>query len=848
MLISVLAGIALAAPPRFSFYSNGPYDSSIPVPDKVLGYAIGERHTVYRDLERVDFAIADSAKAKVVPMEYGKSNEGRTLRVFAISSPDNIRHLEEIRKDHLALANPKPGEDLSGVAKRTPAIVWVNECIHGDETASFESGMALLYNLAAANGGRIADMLKNVVVILNPVYNPDGHERYVVAYNSIPNGSPEAGSYDSAIPSAFFGRANHYRFDMNRDRVAMSQQETRQEVAMFMKWNPQVYIDQHGQVENYFFPPVQQSINVNVDRERYKKWTEVFGRATASAFDRSGWSYFVRDEFDFYNVCYLDSHSTLMGAIGMTQETNGGRFMARRQSDDTIVTLREGIAKHFTSALAVIEAASKNREALVGSYLNYKEQAISGKAAGKFQRVVVTSDDPRELNRFAENLARTGIRSHFASKDWSQSDAHDYWSDATGSQRFKAGSLVVDIAQPMGQLAKAWLEPGSDFEPDFIARQKEKAKVDKAGKGESEIDSYEFYDSTAWCRIYGYNLRAWWCESAPDTGADTKIAAEVATPGPSEVGYVMKYSDQDDVLFAARALLAGYKVSMNRKPMKLEGDTIDRGSFLFLSQRNEDGFEKGLLKMAADAGVQLRALKTGYPDEGRQGPGSGNMIQLRKPSIAVVMGGTGNLADIGPMWFLMEREFKIPFTPLSVSGLNSSLDKYTCIVVPAGGGASTSGKLGEWVRGGGCVVALDNPGWAVGSSGFVALDSASAEPDLPGALFKAELNPSDFLSFGFRSSGAGPIAIAVPIDGGNFYKAPKAGSAVQLSDDEKSKKLLSGWTWDDTEKDLRGIAWLHEAQVGQGRAVLFTHDPTERAQWPGLFKLLLNAMIVGPSA
>ena len=845
MLSSVLLGLTLLAPARFSFYEHGPYDASVPHPEKTLGYAIGDRHTVYRDLERVGKAIAAGAKGRVVEIEFGKSTEGRPLRIFVVSSTANIKNLEQIRLNNLRLANPKAGEAPDEIAKKNPAIVWINQGIHGDETASYESGMALLYNLAASRSPRISSVLENTVVIINPAYNPDGHERYVVAYNSIPNGSPESGSYDTAIPSAFFGRTNHYRFDMNRDRVAISQIETRNEVAEFLRWMPQVYVDQHGQVETYFFPPVQQSVNVNVDRKRYNLWTEVFGRATASAFDKQGWQYYIKDQFDFYNVCFLDTHSTLMGAIGMTHETDGGRVMARRRSDDTVLTLRDGVAKHFTSAIAVIESASKSRTALLESYLSFKRHAAAGDHAGKFKRVVAVSDDPRELERFAKHLDRTGIRYQFADKGWSQTDAHDYWSDAVGAQSFPAGALVVDIAQPMGHLAKSWLEPGSDFEPDFIARQKQLAKVEKEGKGESEINSYEFYDGTAWCHIYAYNLKAWWCESAPAIVAGRQESRVVSRPD-STVGYFAPYTDQNDILFAAKALANGFKVSMNSRPMKVGGVTIPRGSFMFLRARNDEGYDGKLWDMAFKSGVKLLPLTTSYPDEGRYGPGGESIIQLRKPNIAIVMGNAGNLGG-GPIWYLMEQEFKLPFTPISTNALNGNLDRYTSIVF-AGGGASTTGKVGEWIRSGGCAVSLSSPSWALGSSGFKNLESKEAEPDLPGSLFKAEMDPRSFLSFGYPTLQKGPISIAVPVEGGNFFKAPKEGSPVMLSADEKARKLLSGWAWDTTEADLVGAAWLIDAPAGQGRAVLFTEDPTFRAQWPGLYKLLLNAMIIGPSA
>jgi len=851
MLCSLVAGLLLSAPPKFSFYDLGPYDGGVPTPDAVLGYELCSRHTTFRDQERVVLAIAQAAKAKVVPIEYGKTAENRTLRVFAVSSAENIKRLEEIRKDHAELADPKPGEDLAPILKRTPAIVWVNECIHGDETASFESGMALLYNLAAAKGGSIKEALDNTVVLVNPVYNPDGHERYVVAYNSIPNGSPDPASFDSAVPSAYQGRLNHFRFDMNRDRVALSQDETRQEVALFLKWNPQVYVDQHGQVASYFFPPNQESQNVNVDRARVNKWTDIFGRATAAAFDSHGWTYFIKDTFDLYYPGYLDASTTLMGAIGMTHETDGGRFLVRERPDETLLTLKDGAAKHFTSALAVIESASKNRAALLDSYLAFKKRAVSGEHAGTFKRVIVESNDRRPLARLQEHLARAGIVSSFAKNSWSQDDAHDYWSGAKGAQTFPAGSLVIDMAQSQGPFAKALLEPGSDFEPEFMKAQKAKKQTSPEGERYPGPEDPEFYDTTAWSLPYAYDLKTWWCESAPKISDDLKVPSIKEDLVSFGAGAFIQYRDQDDILAVAWLLSQGVRVSVATKPMKL-GDAnsgnyreVKPGDFLILAARNDEGYERKLRDAIEKFDAQIYGLPTSYPEEGRYGPGSENVIQLRKPKIGIVMGSAGNLGDVGPIWFLMEREFKLPFTPLTTAALSGNLDKYTCIVVPGGVSASASGNLREWVQKGGCLVVLDNPGWAIGGSGFTTLEGVEADDSLAGSLFRAQVDPRNFLSYGYPVVN-GKIEIAVPLDGSSFYKARKeGGSVVTLSADDKVTKLLSGWGWDSTEKDLRGTVFLQDAPVGQGHAVVFTHNPIDRVMWPGLHKLLLNAMIIG---
>jgi len=141
--------LSLVASSGFSFYTDGPYDSNVPRPEAILGYAVGTHHTVYADQDSVVKAIYKASPTRMKLLEYGKSTEGRTLRTFAISSPKNIARLDQIQRDLNTLANPKPSDNIKAIEARTPVLVWVNQCIHGDETASFESGMQLIYNLAA---------------------------------------------------------------------------------------------------------------------------------------------------------------------------------------------------------------------------------------------------------------------------------------------------------------------------------------------------------------------------------------------------------------------------------------------------------------------------------------------------------------------------------------------------------------------------------------------------------------------------------------------------------------------------------------------------------------------------
>jgi hypothetical protein len=861
MLCALALGLTLLNPKPFDFYTNGPYDPAVPKPETILGYGPGERQTTYHLQEEVVRTISEHARSRVRYISYGKTAEGRGLRVLAISSPDNMAHLDAIRQANLDLANGK-GVPASGL-HRQPTIVWINECIHGDEPASFESSMFLLYNLAASRAPSIEKLLDQAVVILNPSYNPDGHERFAVWYDSVASGNPNPGSFEHQEPGIVSGRLNHYRFDMNRDRVAFSQAETRQEVAEFLRWCPQVYVDQHGQVPTYFFPPTSMSVNANVDRARYNKWTEVFGRATGQAFDREGFPYYIRDVFDLYYPGYLDSWSTLSGAIGMTHETDGSYTINSLRADGSLATLRGSMAKHFTSALAVLGAAANHREELLSSFAAFKAAAASGKLAGKLQCAVAVSYDPEEIVDLQDQLARMGIRSMRWAKPAPAQDSVGFW----GGKPEPAGGmgLVVPMAQPQGALAKALFDPSSDFEPEFVKEQIRRRQSSRGEERYPERESAEFYDVTAWNPIFARNLMGWWQSSVPP-GTHLEEAAHSRAAGAapvalSTVGYIAQPSLlASEIVFDL--LQKGVSVEVATKPIKLANSTTYLpGSFIVYQGRNGADLpsliqQAEVARTANEFGSVFQALTSSYPEGTRYGAGSEAVNPVRKPNVGIVFGDESAPTNFGAMWFLMEREFKLPFTPLTKDALSGDLSRYSCIVFPRGQYDEPSDKLKDWINHGGCAVVLGAQGWVMGDKGLVKLEQMKGEKgkapeELPGAFFRADLDPRSFLSYGYGDVREDKrITIAVPVQGSRFYKAkPEGGGAVVFSSDASVKKLLSGWEWpDDTEKNLAGAVWLHDQPMGSGHVILFTEDPTTRAMWPGLYKLVLNAMLLGPAA
>ena len=435
VLLALAPLTASAAPAPFDFYDRGPYRSGIPRPAAVLGYEPGTFHCSYGNMERYIDALVHAAADRVVREPFGRTYEFRERALLLITSPENLKRLDAIRQatarlaDPRTLASPAEGERL---IQDTPATVWLNYSIHGDESASFEAMMQVAYQLAAGEDSTTRMILDRCVVIMNLAHNPDGHERFVTWINALGQGNPDPWAIEQQRqqPWGIGGRTNHYQVDLNRDALAMSQVESRQMARAFRRWNPQVFVDHHGQTASYFFAPPATPINPTLPASEVARWTDIFGRANAAAFDRYGWNYYVRDIFDLYYPGYWDSWPSLRGAIGMTYETDGGGNLAVRRDDETVVTLLDGIRRHFTASLATAAAAAAHREERLRDYHGFALAAIEEGKRGPVRAYLLDpAHDAARAAALAENLLDAGVEVQWAPGPLRSAATRPVWAD-----------------------------------------------------------------------------------------------------------------------------------------------------------------------------------------------------------------------------------------------------------------------------------------------------------------------------------------------------------------------------------------------------------------------------------
>ncbi len=296
----------------------------------------------------------------------------------------------------------------------------------------------------------------------------------------------------------------------------------------FLEWNPQVAVDHHGQPSQFFFPPAALPVNPNLPPEQTERWLAAFGRANAAQFDQRNWDFYVRDIFDLFYPGYWDSWPALQGATGMTYETDAGGWKGLRwkRDDETIVTFRSGIAKHFVASLTTLATAAANREARLRDFYEFKRTAIEEGRTGRVRRfVILPGRDPGRAAELIENLLRAGVEVKRATAPFRSARAHDYsGKDAPAATRdFPAGAYVVDLAQPAKRIAKALLEvhtPQDDaFQREQLARF---ARNERRGRGGLK-EEYGFYDITSWSLPLAFGVDAYWTE---DDAAVRRVLAD----------------------------------------------------------------------------------------------------------------------------------------------------------------------------------------------------------------------------------------------------------------------------------------------------------------------------------
>jgi Zinc carboxypeptidase len=922
--------------PKFDFYTRGSYRTEVPRPQTILRYDVGDFHTTYAQMEKVIDSIAKAAPDRVKIFDIGETNEHRMQHIVAISSPENMARLDEIKANNARLTDPRKtsASEASAIIQNNPAICWMAYTIHGNESASFETMMQVIYQLAASNEPETLDVLKNTVTLIITGENPDGHERFATWYNSVAVGDANPAALEHREPWSVYGRLNHFRFDLNRDNVAATQVETHNMEKAFLEWNPQVSADHHGQPSQYFFPPDALPINPNFPQPITNKWLDVFGRANAAKFDANKWDYYVRDIFDLFYVGYWDSFPALNGATAMTYETDGGGFKGLRwmRDDGTIITFRSAIAKHFVTSMTTLETAAKNRAARLQDYYDYRKTAMAEVAGEKMKRIVIVpTGDTVKTAEMIEVLQRMKIEVNVANTSFNSSTAHSYdqKNSPSTTKTFPQGAYIVDLNQPQKRLVKALLEQDTPQDKAFVADNMARFKRNEMrGKGQQKED-YGFYDITSWSLPLAFGVEAYWTEDAGNVNSTPasqnylEQAKQGSVTGRAQIAYVIPYETDTAAIMAIRLLKEGFRVAVTTKTMNAGNRNWKRGTFVVRVTRNPETIHEAVARLARELGVNVTAVNSGYSEEGDTPVGGESVNSLQSPRIAIVADEGIDQTSYGSIWWTLNR-YGINFTPMTIGNIKGNrLKDYNVLIMPDGSagryfssfGSGGVSALKTWISNGGTLITVR------GASVFAALkdvglsssklvgsddddekssmdnedvnkqkdaettpspsptpknksktpvpeptptnqelkfDKADGAPPVlppiaspsanagkvpegvPGAIMRATVDHTTYLTYGIDED-----TMPVLLSSGYFFRLSKEGNNALLFEQKPKRPLtISGFVWEgNTERLLKGTAYLIDEPMGGGHVIMFADEPFFRGIFRSTTRPFFNSIL-----
>ena len=223
------------------------YVSSVDHPNKFLDFDYATRVATPEQItSALEAWSKQSDKLKVI--EYARTHENRPLHAVFISSPKNLKNLDLIKEKINQLSDARVTNDRKAktLIDQLPAIAWMAYSIHGNETSGADAALGIIYHLIASKNDDILQLLDDMVIIVDPVMNPDGRARFAKNLEQFRGTAP---NYDdqSLIHTGDwpYGRTNHYYYDLNRDWVYLTQPETQGRVALINKWKPQILVDAH---------------------------------------------------------------------------------------------------------------------------------------------------------------------------------------------------------------------------------------------------------------------------------------------------------------------------------------------------------------------------------------------------------------------------------------------------------------------------------------------------------------------------------------------------------------------------------------------------------------------------
>ncbi len=844
-----------------------PESPNIPSPRDLLGYIAGapKKLTYYADIIRYMKTLAQSTeKVELIPI--GKTNLGRMMYIVVISSEDTIKNIETYKGYAAVLYDPRKTseEKAKEIIKKAKPIYYISCNLHSAETGSAEMSMELAYRLAVSEDPYIKNILENVIILIIPSLEPDGHDTLTDWYYQYRKDISDERSRFPGVP--YWGK--YVLHDNNRD-IGVNQPLTKNAIKMFLEWHPQLHLDLHEPFPYLYISPGKGPFRSSVDPILIDEWHWLTFYEVTELTKMGMPGVWTHGFPASWYPGYLFEMSNLHNAIGRFYETlgNAGATTAKRTRknideaygafdfftrhwfrpwpamDEVLWSHRNNVNYQQSGVLSSLKNVAKNRETILYNFWKKGFNAVNkGKNEPPYAWIVPSEQKhPVEMANLLNLLMTQGVEVHKIQKEVKIKEG-----------TFPKGSYLVRMDQPYRVYAKTMLE------------------VEKFPEKYSPP-----YDDTGWTLGYMHGVETVKIDDKSILDAKTALLKEKVRIKGKVVGKTAKFAyiiphNANNNLITFRFALKNQEIYAAEEVFTVKGREFPAGSFIIPGERDNkkrhnqitSAVEKlGLVAYAVDEELKVKK----------------HLLNL--PRVALYHTWTYT-QDSGWVRFTFDQ-YKIPYAFISKDRVREgNLKKdYDVIVIPRQssgksivfgidpklgpipyektekfkylgiqdqskditGGMGYSGlkNLKEFVDLGGVLILLGRSSQLAMEYGFVRYISEASSQGLviPGSILKGDVvNSKSPIVYGYEKN--------IPLFHG-------FGFMFNIPEEEEKYIVLSYTAEDDIclsgivkgKEKIKGKAALVDVPVGKGHVIMSNFNPLHRFQNKVDFMLVFNILL-----
>ncbi|HUI75838.1 MAG TPA: M14 family zinc carboxypeptidase [Candidatus Acidoferrum sp.] len=472
-----------------------PASKTVPTPEVVLGDVAGAPGILpYAEQVYKYMRLLEKASPRVKVYSIGTTEEGREMIAVAISSEENMKHLEENRALLDKLGDPRTikldDAEADKIAAEAVPVYYITGTIHSTETGAPTALMEMAYRLAVDDSPYIKDIRDHMITLITPVVEVDGRDRMVDLYK-----------WHLAHPKEFYPPliywGKYVAHDNNRDAMGVTLNLTKNVLNTYVEWKAQVLHDLHESVPYLYDNTVGDGpYNAWVDPILTNEWEMIGWRNVADMTKFGMPGVFTHGDFDTWSPGYLMFIAAMHNGISRLYETfgNGGADTRERtlEPDEyartwykqnpplpkVLWSQRDNNNYEETGLLTSLHYFSDNRVMFLKNFYLKSKRSIRKPYEEGPAAYVLPGDDPRpslqadllrviqrqhvEISRatsaFTVTLPAKKEKKPEKKRAAKQPEKKNETMEETVTREFPAGSYIIRMDQPYSRIADALLD------------------------------------------------------------------------------------------------------------------------------------------------------------------------------------------------------------------------------------------------------------------------------------------------------------------------------------------------------------------------------------------------------